>query len=522
MPSSQNGDTSSCPTIPPIDASSSDNDNPGSDDGESAPVAHQTQLDPPATPIRVNQKQLSKTPRRKPIIKYDKMKAPLFHELKRLLSVESVAQFATRDLHQTAQITEASKFYHGEGATVSQIQQFLNGAGRYANLWVVEDTPHGPARILPEKIHQQISKVFVAGENVTMQLLEGSTLKEGGARISGRTIRNNAQACTKGAKKMLTLVDEAVKESILEKQGTEYTYHSGKRESDFIEFILYRMYHWNKFNGKSGDGDDEEAKDGNDDDAVYKGTEQLNASVGHLMEPTDNAEDPTNEMLSDAPPPDYLPMGFVYFMTRGPLVEKEYRSDILSLDLYLSQKGYGRKDSRKAEAKDKTNKRDYDLGSGISGRDSRGMPLGLGNQKEVAMIAQREAQARNQAYDSEIVKLDTLIKGKQGRVNSLMEMARMYREMGQDEKSMERMTNAEEIINEMGTHSTELHSLRSGREDPLEVEEYLKRGRIGMGIKIDAKKNKKRQKRRDEPALERGNEATRKVVNDDGSEEFST
>ena len=29
--------------------------------------------------------------------------------------------------------------------------------------------------------------------------------------------------------------------------------HLGKNKTDFIDFFLYRMYHWDKFNGASGD-----------------------------------------------------------------------------------------------------------------------------------------------------------------------------------------------------------------------------------------------------------------------------
>ena len=244
---------------------------------------------------------------------------------------------------------------------------------------------------------------------------------------------------------MLTLVDEAVKESILEKNGTEYTYQSGKNERDYIDFILYRMYNWSKFNGKSGDVADEETHDDEYDEEVNEESEQLADPLGELVVPTDDGKGNVGDVVYDSPPEDYLPVGFIYFMTRGPLADKEYRSDILSLDLYLDMKGYSRKDSRKKEAKQKDNDRDYALGKGNNGRESRGMPLGAGNQKEVAMIAQRQAHARNEAYDSEIVKIDMLIKGKQGRVGTIMDLAKMYREMGQEEKALELMGNAEVI-----------------------------------------------------------------------------
>ena len=51
---------------------------------------------------------------------------------------------------------------------------------------------------------------------------------------------------------MLTLIDEAVKEKILVREGDEYGYFSGKNESDFINFLCYRIYHWEVFNGASG------------------------------------------------------------------------------------------------------------------------------------------------------------------------------------------------------------------------------------------------------------------------------
>ena len=518
MPTLRDERASTSPAIPSLEKPSAEI--AGGDEGESVSVAIRTPFIPPFTPVRAKQKQLSKTPRKTKPVKFDKMKAPLFHEIKRLLAVESVAQFANRDLQKQNQIPEAAKYYHGEGAIVSQIHQFIQGSGKYSNLWEMEDTIHGALRVMPEKIHQQISKVFAAGENVTTLLLEGSTLKEGGARISGRTIRTNAQTCTKGAKKMLTLVDEAVKESILEKNGTEYTYQSGKNERDYIDFILYRMYNWSKFNGKSGDVADEETHDDEYDEEVNEESEQLAEPLGELVVPTDDGKGNIGDVVYDSPPEDYLPVGFIYFMTRGPLADKEYRSDILSLDLYLDMKGYSRKDSRKKEAKQKDSDRDYDLGKGNNGRESRGMPLGAGNQKEVAMIAQRQAHARNEAYDSEIVKIDMLIKGKQGRVGTIMDLAKMYRDMGQEEKALELMGNTEVILEEIGSHSKELHTLKSGREDPLEVEEYLKRGRIGMGIR---KTPKKKQKTNIGDASKVGNEAAAsKGGNGSSSDEFST
>ena len=75
--------------------------------------------------------------------------------------------------------------------------------------------------VISEFLHRQQSNIFASGKNVRSEILSRSFLKQS-SRMSGRTIRSNAVLCTRSAKKMLTLVDEAVKEPILEKNGTEY------------------------------------------------------------------------------------------------------------------------------------------------------------------------------------------------------------------------------------------------------------------------------------------------------------
>ena len=61
-------------------------------------------------------------------------------------------------------------------------------------------------------------------------------------RQTGRQIRSYAAAALRELKKMLSLIAEAVKESILVKVGDECEYESGKTEVDFINFVMYRMY----------------------------------------------------------------------------------------------------------------------------------------------------------------------------------------------------------------------------------------------------------------------------------------
>ena len=63
--------------------------------------------------------------------KYDELKAPLFNELKRKIAVEAVLQFSTMDLTVARQNTTAAKYYHGEGALVSQLGQFMTGLDNF-------------------------------------------------------------------------------------------------------------------------------------------------------------------------------------------------------------------------------------------------------------------------------------------------------------------------------------------------------------------------------------------------------
>ena len=131
----------------------------------------------------------------------------------------------------------AAKYYHVKGALVSQLGQFMTGSINFGNIWATEDTEYGVLSVIPEFLHRQPSKIFASGKNVTSEMLSRSFLKQS-SRMSGRTIRRNAVLCNCSAKNMLTLVDEAIKELILEKNGTEYGYPSGKNKTGFIDFVM--------------------------------------------------------------------------------------------------------------------------------------------------------------------------------------------------------------------------------------------------------------------------------------------
>ena len=89
------------------------------------------------------------------------------------------------------------------------------------------------------------------------------------------------------------------------------------------------MYHWDKFNGASGDID-----------APVDECRDTETPQDALAEPTDEFVDlprsPSIHEYGD-PPSDYILTGFIYFMTRGPLVDEKYRVDTLTLDQYLEQ-----------------------------------------------------------------------------------------------------------------------------------------------------------------------------------------
>ena len=83
------------------------------------------------------------------------------------------------------------------------------------------------------------------------------TRVKGADVVSGRTLRDNADAEVREAKKILPLLAEAVKCKILHppKDG-EYSqvdpFVSGKLREDLLDFLIARMYHWKHFNGPSG------------------------------------------------------------------------------------------------------------------------------------------------------------------------------------------------------------------------------------------------------------------------------
>jgi hypothetical protein len=98
-----------------------------------------------------------------------------------------------------------------------------------------------------ELIHRQHGKRMVVGSNLTLTIIQVSCVAM--VLLSGSTIRTFSLETIREAKKMLSLMDEAVKSKILKKVDGEYEFDSGKGMSDFIDFIFYQMFNWQYYNG---------------------------------------------------------------------------------------------------------------------------------------------------------------------------------------------------------------------------------------------------------------------------------
>ena len=95
----------------------------------------------------------------------------------------------------------------------------------------------GVSRVIPGKYHRKFDTKLIAKDNITEDLLRRTYINKP-THLSGRTIVNYAKEATREAKKMLSLVDEAVKARILEKNGGEYSYPSGKNVN-YFPFCVY-------------------------------------------------------------------------------------------------------------------------------------------------------------------------------------------------------------------------------------------------------------------------------------------
>ena len=156
------------------------------------------------------------------------------------------------------------KLYHGSDNIKSQLQLMMAGMQLYEKVLMRKDvygTGLSNASDTPFVIASPFSVEgtdWIVGDNLTerslaVTYLPKRTLDNKNTEMTGRTLLSRAKDENKGAKKIVSLVKEAVKEKILEEQVKgEYTYASGKKEADLIHFLRVRMKNWDLYNGPSG------------------------------------------------------------------------------------------------------------------------------------------------------------------------------------------------------------------------------------------------------------------------------
>jgi len=165
--------------------------------------------------------------------------------VKGAVAAECLNKISGKDLNNTAQERKIFEYFHGEGNVVSQLEKFMKGQDVYDNIWIKEETKNGPQEVFPEKLHCHPGKRIVANENMTRTLLERTHSNKPNL-MTGRGLRNQADKCAREAKKMISLMPEAVKAKILEPpvNGEYSSYASGKNEDDLLEFLKFCMYNW--------------------------------------------------------------------------------------------------------------------------------------------------------------------------------------------------------------------------------------------------------------------------------------
>ena len=76
-----------------------------------------------------------------------------------------------------------------------------------------------------------------------------------------------------------------------------------------------------------------------------------------------------------------------------------------------------------------------------------------------------------------------LIKSKSGQVSAVMQLEKMYQDMGNEEKALEKMAKVKDLLAQIKATKTELHNLKSdSAANSVGVDEYIKRDRMATGI----------------------------------------
>jgi hypothetical protein len=112
------------------------------------------------------------------------------------------------------------------------------------------------------------------------------------------------------------------------------------------------------------------------------------------------------------------------------------------------------------------------------------MSLGAENQKEVAIIVQRQMQIQQSARDSEMIRLTKLIDSQNQTLQTHLQMAQLMHTVGDDTKFKDALAQYESVTKELAQNQSDLKALKNdvNGEMPEEVSVFLQRSRSSMGI----------------------------------------
>lgn len=390
----------------------------------------------------------------------------VINEVRSVICVETFLMISQQSMTVPKQRDTCFKLFHGENEIMGQAEKFMKRLSIYSDLWAMEQGKLGPRYFIPERLHQQYGKSLVAGDNITESLIRRLYEKNHDDMLSGQAIVAKAKEAVKEAKKMHGLMSVAVKEGVLQKEMGEFIFPSGRSEDDFDQWMLKRMYNWDKYYGASGmlgtgmkevKNNVNEETGGGDNNVDVNENEDLplprNVFAEDIELNTSSIADDKSVSDTDEPPPNFLPKGWVIFKTRGPMsMPIENRLDFFSESLADSKRNvkHGRDHFRKEAAKDKAASRDYtfdDTSLSVSSRDARG--VGVVNRKFAVRTAQRDAQLSLQQMETDLLKVNSVLKSKHTQRDSHLEMAKLYIQMDDKEEARKEMQAAKATMGEI-------------------------------------------------------------------------
>ena len=417
-------------------------------------------------------------------------------ELQRFLAVAAYEQIKNKDTSIKIQERNIETNYHGKNDVVGQVWKFLHLKQKYYKTIVHQEDVHKtgqtssanlPIVITPTFTRSNSVLILGEGGNVTANMLKRTFKKQPGY-MTGRTILSQAKEAAREAKKMLTQMNEAVKLGILNPPvDGEYTYFSGKNESDLDNFICFRMYNWKKIYGPSGGPPELNVDAGNNNNDAAEEEEEFHNAVSS---PVANNNENDGVIISDeqmaalgVPKPTYLPKGWILFKARGPMADKKDRYDLMNNGLV--EEGGSRQQTRKEEKKEKDGERDYEAGTSNGGR---GMPLGA-SYKDLAIIATQKRKLDQNDRASEIARINAALISKNARWKTTLESVKMMHEIGQSAQAQEMAKELPLLSQEVKALEKELEDLKKNDETSTAVDTnapvdlFLQRGSAAMGLK---------------------------------------